>query len=450
MRTTLGLWIGMAVLGACSGNSSNGDDDGPPGGKLIPGGGVDGTAIAGDLFVHVVEDGTSTPIGGAVVSLGDGTVNATTDSSGFATFANVTGPQMITATANGHVHATWVGVAVNNATLPLQKSGTVPQAHVTGTIAGWEQLPAPSFGHYNLAVVLYSFLDDPTAPENAITQPMNGNTPLFTCIYSGSGSTACNWQINARVGKQIHTAIILDGDSNLTQDPADDSYTLIGYAAGDIVELTADQQMTNEVLQMTGTAQSLKVTFPAAASGLANVVAIPELSVPDVGRIVFPLPQLTPKSTTTQVMVPTGKFAGTYHLVGLATPNATAKTPFSTSFVANVAGTATLPAWIGAPKPQVTVPRKIMFTASAGAAFHTAQILATSGGPPKWNITVLDGSTTVDLPKLNPDIIGMGGPTTISVTAADVASFDPKHFDIPSTKSALARAAGGEVSAVLN
>jgi len=162
MRSNLAFLL--AVVAACGGSNGGGGDDG--GGvtpKLIAGGGVADAPIAGTMHVHVVEVDTATPIAGASVLVGGTTVK--TNAAGLATFS-VTGDQTVTATASGHAATTWIGVAGANVTLPLDPSSrTIPTAHVTGTIAGWNSLPSPSFATTRSAWCCTRFLDDPARSE---------------------------------------------------------------------------------------------------------------------------------------------------------------------------------------------------------------------------------------------------------------------------------------------
>jgi hypothetical protein len=428
----------MLVVAACSDSAGGGDDT--PGSvdpKMIPGGGVADAPIAGVLHVHVVA-ADSSAIANATVQVGDKT--ATTSAAGLATFDGITGPQTVTAVAAGHAATTWVGVEGANVTLPLELARALPTARVTGTITGWNALPNPAFGHYTLAVVLYSFLDDPAALENSIEQPMNGTTPLNTCINTGFSTSTCRWQMNTRIGKQIHTAVIVDGDAKGTSnDLSDDTYTLIGYAAGEVVTLTADQMVMDESLAMVTAVQPFEVTFPPAAPGLPFAVAIPELALGDAGRIVFPLPTLTASSRMTRVLQNTGKFAGSYKIVGLATPSSTVTSPFSSVFVD---GGTTLPPWL-APPANPMPGKTITFTGAPGAAFHTVRL--TRSASPLWNVTLLDGTTSFTLPAITPDPLGTGT-VAVAINAADVAGFDAAAFDIPATRTNLARAAGTQAT----
>jgi hypothetical protein len=425
----------IVVLAACTG----GDDEGPTNvdPKLISGGGVGDGPLNGTLHVHVVEVDSATPIAGATVTVGDTTV--TTDAAGLATFTGVTDPQTVSATAAGHAATTWIGVDGGNVTLPLDPTRRmIPTARVSGTIAGWNGLPAPPFGKYTLGLVLYSFLDDPSAPENSIAQPMNGATPLNTCINTGL-MNSCAWQLNARIGKQVHSAVIVEGDPQGTNnDISDDTYTLIGYAVGQPMTLTAGQQVMNESLAMVTTATTtLIVNFPAAPAGLGHVIAIPELALGDSGRLVFPLPPVNATNKTATVPMPTGALAGKYEIVALATPSATTTTPYSTAFVHDVSGYATIPTMLAA--PPAPSGGKLMMSGSGN--FHTAQL--TRSGDTLWNIAVLDGSTTISLPALTPDPLGSGA-ADVAITAADAPSFNAKSFDVPAVRREMTRAAGAK------
>jgi hypothetical protein len=442
------------LVAACGGGGTPGDDvpgDDVPGDDtqdpvLVPGGGVTGAAIDGVVNVYVIDQSTGAPIAGAAVTIGAAAA-VTTDADGLAVLedAAVTGAQTITATAAGHVAATWVGVPGTSATIPLEPTAT-PQARVTGTIAGWDGLDDPPIGNYNLAVVLYSLSDDVGAPENHLAQPMNGATPANTCIKSFGSEPPCAWQMNARVGQQIHFAVIVEGDPQGTNnDISDDTYELIGYAVGASVTLTAGQQMMNESLTITSAARSpLTVGFPAAPGGLGELIAIPMLDLGADGRIVFPLPQVTPGSTSVEVLSPTGPFAGSYDVVGLATPPGVATVPYATGFArgATVGGTTQLPAWQTVPTVSATGG---VFSASGtdDAELHSA--VFTRGTTRLWNVSVLDGSTGFSLPTLPTSPLGTG-PVTVEIAAGDLPSFDPGHFQVKDLATALSRASGASTT----
>jgi hypothetical protein len=457
MNTRFASTLLLALCAAPACGPSGGSDDAidapasdgvlPP--ILIPGGGVTSAPIDGVVNVYVVEPGAATPLVGAAVHLGGAggalQLDATTDADGLAVFrdAGITGAQTITATASGRTAATWIGVTGGNVTIPLAPRST-PSARVSGTIAGWDNLPAPSFGHYTLAVITASFTHNFGGPENRLPQATSGGTPVNTCIDSGSGG-ACAWQLTARTGPQLHTAVIVDGDSQLTSATDDDTYELIGYAVGSPMTLTAGQQVNDESLAIISAGLTgFTARFPAAAPGLSRAIAIPMLDTGANGMVPFPLPTLTAGSATTQVLPPTGALAGSYRLVGLATPNATATAPFSSSFasVANL-GDAALPAWLPPPTGLTSGGGTISFVAPAGANLAFANL--SSGGSSAWTLTVLDDSSSIRLPPISPDPLS-GGTITLDLTAAEAPGFSPAMFLIDDVTAALSRASGASAA----
>ncbi|MCB9571785.1 MAG: hypothetical protein H6709_06800 [Kofleriaceae bacterium] len=452
-----GLVVAAALVAACGPSGGGGDDASPDAGgndgtTPIPGGGAVMAPVAGAVKVFVVEAGSATPIAGATVRVGAADaatpLTATTDGAGLAAFADdgLAGPQTITAVAAGHTAVTWIGVAGSAVTIPLDRQpAATPSAHATGTIAGWDALPTPSFGHYTLAVVLYTFTDDVAAPENHLAQATSNGAPLDTCVRTAS--EACAWQLVTRVGPQRHVAVIVDGDAHLTpDDTSDDTYTLIGYAIGPSVTMTAGQQLTGETLTMIGgTLTPLTVSFPAAPAGLGEVVAIPMLDLGADGRVVFPLPTVTPGHTGTQVLPPTGDYAGTYHLVTLANP-AGAAAPYSSSFADDVAvgGTVAAPAWLAPPSGLTGAGRAGSFTSPTGASVAYAT-LRRGDGTVVWSVALLDGASAFTLPTLAPDPLGSAG-LTMAVTAADLAGFDPGDFRVLDLTTTRRRASGAERS----
>jgi hypothetical protein len=451
MRTSkLGL-VAILVVAACGPGGGTGDDVGDDVGDdsnepvLVPGGGVTGAPVAGKVNVFVIAQDTGAPIAGANVQIGDA-LGGTTDADGLAviTDAALTGGQTVTATASGRVASTWFGVIGTSATIPLEPAAT-PQARVSGSITGWDSLPDPDFGNYNLAVILYSLTDDIGAPENHLAQP-GGSTPANTCIKSAF-SNMCAWQMNARVGPQRHFAAIVEGDpQGTTEDPSDDTYQLIGYAIGASMTLTDGQSVTGENLTIVpaGQRSPMTVGIPAAPGGLGDVIAIPMLDLGGDGRLPFPLPAVTPASASTEVITPSGDFAGTYDVVALATPPGAAAMPYSTGFArgASVGGTTQLPAWL--PAPSVAAAGGT-YTITGGDGASVRYATFTRGTTRLWSVSVLDGSTAFTLPALAVDPLGTGS-ATIEVTAADVTGFDAAHFSVGDVTGALVRASGAQAT----
>lgn len=455
-RSALALALlvpGLAVTGCGPGGGTSDDDVDAPvidGAIRTPGGGVASPGISGALNVFAVDAVTDAPISGATVQVEAATpLVGTTNGDGLVKLADaaLTGPQTVTVTASGHVATTWIAVGGHDVTIPLAPaSSAVATAHVSGTIAGWDSLPAPPFGHYTLGVIVTSFTDDIGGPENNITQPAPGGTPANTCLNTGL-SSSCAWQLESRTGRQVHFAVIVDGDPNgTTSDVSDDDYTLIGYAIGSSVTLAAGQTMSGESLTLVDAGQltNLSLTLPGAPAGLTDVVAIPMLDLGDDGRLPFPLPTLTPANRMTRVINPSGRFSGTYDLVALASPPGAAATPYATTITRGLSSVAGInaPAWLAPPTGVTLSGASGSFTAPASPIRYATVRQGTSA---RWTLAILDGSSTFTLPALASDPLP-GGTLSLEITAADVPSFDAGNFRVTDLRDHLARASGATAS----
>ncbi len=451
--SALAALVSLVCLGGCQVGDPGGDDDGSsPNGdidagggepgdqpELIPGGGVRGDAIAGTIYVFAIDEVTGAPVSGATVLVGGAT--ATTDASGLARIgdAGLSGTQTVTVAASGYAAATWVGVQGDEVTVPLSPSSVAAQtATVSGTIPGWGNLPGAPFGSYNLGLVLYSHTSTLGARENSIEQLTDGSgNPLNACIDGAS----CSWQIRTRTGPQAVYALLLRGNARGTQDPADDTYTLLGYAAATGLNLSPGQQMSGVTLDVVdASTRNINVTFPG-ASGLGHDLALPYIDLGDEGWAVFPLPQLSPGASSSVLPELTGPFAGgQVHVVGLATPSLDEGLPYSTSVLRGVTGNAaSLPAWLAPPSGLSAQGDAFSFGATSGASLHVAAV-RTRAGDPRWTVTVLDGSTSVTLPALASDPLG-SGPLSFHVTALDVPGFNPAAFSFENLSDELSRVA---------
>ncbi len=463
------LVLSLALAPGCSGdpddNGAGGVDDAgdtPPmpndvTPKLIAGGGVDDAPVGGELNVHVIDARTGVAIAGAAVRVGGASATApitgTTSAAGLVelTDAALSGKQTVTASAAGYAPATWIGVNGANVTLPLAPTSAVPQATVAGTITGWGTLPGVSLGQadeYNLAVVLYTFLDDLNAPENQIPPPMDGASPANICLKTAVADD-CSWRMNARTGAQLHYAVIVRGNTNGTnEDLSDDTYTLLGYAVGTPTTLAAGQNVASEALALVsaGAMTGLQVTFASAPGGLGEVVAIPMLDLAASGRVVLPLPAVTPAAASAMVPAAQGAFGGgVLEVVAIASPPGADEFPFSTTFARQVAGgTAALGAFPAPPTGLAAASGTYSFSAVAGASLHFATFSGADGRS-RWNVVVLDGTTSFTLPALSPDPLPSGA-LELQISGSEVPGFNKEDFTIPAVTSAFTRASGDAVT----
>jgi hypothetical protein len=446
-----GLLVAALAAGCGDDGGGGGGIDAPPPGTPIrvAGGGVTTPGISGALHVFVVDALTDTPLPGATVLVEAATpLEGVTDAAGLVTFRDggLSGPQTITAIAADRTTTTWVGAAGTDVTIPLPRvAQSVSTAIVRGTIAGWNNLPAPSFDHYNLGLVLATFTDDIGAPENSPPQ-VGGGSPANTCVRSAL-SNMCAWTLVARTGPQLHFAVIVDGATNGTTDVADDTYTLIGYAVGTAMTLSAGQEVNGESLTIVpaGELTNFASVIPAAPGGLGDVIAIPTLDLGEPGRIVFPLPTVTPARPTTRVLSPTGRFAGTYDVVALATPPGASAMPYSTTFTRGVTpASVTLGAWHPTVTQVAMNGRTGSFTATGPVRY--ASIRRADRGI-VWSVSLLDGASTFTLPARSPDPLPAGA-LTLEITAAELPAFDAGNFRVTALSTTLTRASGASAAFV--
>lgn len=443
-RNLFGTVTAAAVLlTACGGSSTGGDGGSDVDGaganadpELILGGGVSSGAIDGVLHVHAIDDGTDARLPGATVYVAG--LQETTDDRGLASFhdGSLRGAQTITVVAGGYAQTTWIGANGANVTVPLRRSPTViPQARVEGTIDGWDGLPAPDFGEYNLAIVLYSFTTEFGAPENAIAQPMSGDAPLNICLRTPLSNPPCNWQMNTRTGWQAHFAVIVRGDDKGTpSDPNDDTHELLGFALKTEQTPMAGETLTGQTLSMidiSGFANA-SVTFPGAPTGAqTRRVMIPFVDLGYQGQLPIPVPTLTPSDTTTPVPSLTGPFAGAHHnVVALALPDGNADRPFSATFArdVDVASTISIPEWLPPPSQLQATGGTYSFAGAADASAH-AVTFVDAADRVVWSVTILDDSASFTVPTGAPDPLPSGG-VEMRITAFLIPGFDPQEFSL--------------------
>jgi hypothetical protein len=448
-------WVALLVAAVCLAGCG-GDDDGStqtPDAATGPnhvanpapaaGGGVSDGAISGELNVFVIDARTRLPVSGATVKVVGTTQTGTTDAAGLHTFKDdaLAGAQTIAVSAEGHVPATWYGA--NGAVVTITVDPTKPAAAPdTATVSGMLTLPRPtSASHATVALVTYSYTKTLDAVENQIAQPPGpnpGDPSPNACIVSFIGSATCQWTLRTRTGPQSHYAIIVDLDTHGTASGSDDTFTLLGYAVRTGIDLTADQMVTNEQLTMIAASDlaDLHVTFPASAPAtLGTLTAIPVLQLGDE-RFLFPVPQITPASSSAKVPKLTGAFAsGSWMLVAQAKSGAAAD-PQSTLFARGFDPSVALTLGDFPALPTLTAPSggKYAFEQVAGASLHTAEI-DDANGKPVWKAVVLDGTKELSIDQ-TPDPLP-SGMLTFKIGAARVTGLDVHDFAIDEKIDAL-------------
>ena len=443
-----GLVVVLGLLGAGCGSVS----DNHPTPNLVPGGGIGSGKINGYLNVYVTDDDTRAPIMGASVRVGPSAnsmpCEALTDSTGLATFdpqscKSLNGPVTVTASDSGYAPSTWIGADGANMTMTIRAMHPTPvdTATVSGTIAGWESLPAPATGHNTIAIIAASQAPNLGDRGNNLTQPMRDiavagsavttSIPANACVR-GALVDDCNWQLVTRTGSQAHYAIIADDDANGTPDDmSDDVVTVIGWALDTGLNLTAGQTVVNETLTMVaaGDLQPFTASFATPPAGMGFVAAYPAINLGDAGRIAIVFPALGLSLATTKVpkigAASTSGLAGaTYDLIAAAQATKDVNEPSSLSWshAVDVTKTVAVATWLPPPTAITDTAGTYAFTPVTGATLHSAEI-KNPDGTRAWSVTIFDGSTSFTLPGVTPDPL-VSGTDTLTVSALQIPGID--------------------------
>jgi hypothetical protein len=454
-----------ALIGAMGGGcGSVSDETNRPAPMLVTGGAIGGGHINGYLNVYVTDGDTNAVIPGARVSVDGSSCINTTDQTGLATFDPMTcssslhGSVMLNISATGYSPSTALGVNGANVTMTLQATTrpTPPQATVSGTIAGWDGLPAPASGHTLIGYVAASQTDDLGDLANNIAQGTRdisiGGTALTTTIAANSCARNalvddCNWKLAARTGAQAHFAVILDSyDNGTPNDSSDDVTTLVGWAVLTGLNLSAGQTVTNEALPMISASdmQTVSTSFPSLPAGMTYLQAYPAVELPNgEGRIPVVFPVLTASSTVTGVP----KIAGaTYDLLATAQATKSASHPQSTAWVHgfSTSATAAVTAWQLPPTGLTAQGASFSFEPAPGATVHSAEFQDGNGNR-LWDVTILDGSTSFD--SLYVDAFPAGtGTVTMVVTGLTIPGVDLTNVQFQQVAKQLTAASSDQVT----
>jgi len=448
--------LAIGVLVAATGCGSVSDNHPAP--VLVPGGGIGGGAIDGYLNVYVIDADSNAPLSGAAVQVGASSASAPcmalTDSTGLVTFdptasscPGLRGAVTVTASATAYAPTTWIGANGANMTINIQATmrPTPATATVSGTIAGWESLPAPATGHTTIGLVAASQTSDLGDLANDITQPtrdvfvagtaLTTTIPANACVRNALADD-CNWQLVARTGPQAHYAIIVDDDPNGTPgDMTDDIITPLGWALLTGLDLTAGATTANETLPQVAPADlvSFSATFPALPAGMTYFDAYPAIELPGgAGRIPAVVPTLGPNVTMTSLprlggTTTIGLAGGSYDLLASAQATMTAAEPASLTWMHGVSVTSpvALTAWLPAPTGIAASGGQYSFQPVTGASLHSAEFKDPNGGARTWSVTIFDGSTTFTLPGLSPNPLATAsGMDTLTLSALVIPGID--------------------------
>ncbi|HET6146805.1 MAG TPA: carboxypeptidase-like regulatory domain-containing protein [Polyangia bacterium] len=436
------LACALGAVAACGGTEAV-----PAAPRLIPGGGVGDGAIAGRLNVYVTDEDTRAPVAGASVRVGASAAAAPctilTDSTGLAVFDKqscpaLEGKQTLTATATGYVPATVIGVNATNVTTTLSAVNRPPidTATVTGTIAGWDALPAPATGHQTLAIIASSQTRELGDRANEIPQgtrsvtvPVIGafNIPANVCVRNASAND-CAWRLTTRTGAQAHYAVVLDQDTKGTPaNDADDTTTVIAWAVKTGLSFSAGQTASGESLALLADTQmrSFRVAMSTPPSGLDSVAGFPMLDLGGDGRVPITAPVLDLTTTTTRVPALSGDLAGArYDLLAMAQDAKDKDQPSTLAWLhqVNAGATVSIGGWLTPPTGLSVSAGVFTFSRVANAALHSIDLETTTGGK-LWSISIFDDTSSLTLPGLSPDPLP-AGMARFKVNALEIPGVD--------------------------
>jgi hypothetical protein len=418
--------------------------------RIITGGGVGDAPLSGTLHVYVIESSSGSALGGAAVhvqpSSGDA-LDGTTDTSGLAEFhaAGLAGPAEITASASGHTPATFIGADGTNVTLALDLplSSPPPRAMIEGSV-DFSGLPSPSPAHAWVAVVHYTRTGPFDTPENVISSGTSNQ-----CVWQAGQSVPppCAYQLSSRTGKLMPYAHIFDCPTVTCAGAVFTSLALPAAANRHMTLAAADDVKNVNLTQATFMTRTMTVSYPPVPS--ASLTTVFTLAYADAGAEGWldfsfvaatdpaPLTASSGQVDLPEFTLPGDPAAVVWNLVSLAKVPA-AGVPASLGVVHQVAlpnggGSAEVTAWVPLSTNLAASSGTYSFTAAPGATLSQAQI-ADSQSNPVWEIFILDGTTSFELPSLVPDPIPLGS-VELRVIAnlwTKPSPFDPRNFSFSS------------------
>lgn len=458
--------IAFLTLAACDNTSV----PVPPAPRFIAGGGLGDGPIKDTLNVYVADDDTRAPVSGAAVRVGGSSdpdaCTWTTDSTGLAIFekkacALLGGKQSITASAASYTPTTWIGVDATNVTMSIRAKMPAPidTATVTGSITGWDSLPAPAAQHNLLGIVGYSASPTASDATNNLMQdmrmvqvmtmagpvafPVAGNV----CIRNAVAND-CAWRLKTRTGAQAHYAVVLDQDTKGTDDSTDDTLTVIGWAVKTGLSFQKDVGADGEALTLLtdDQMQPFTASFSPTLTALNYLEAFPLLDLGDSGRIAIVIPALDATRTMTRVPKLVGPFAAAhYDFLAKAQVAKDQAQPATLSWSHAVDASKTVAAldWTPPPTTLMASGGTYSFGAVPGASVQGGE-LQTMAGQRAWSITIFDGTTSFTLPGVSPDPLP-AGPALFVASALVITDFDPANAKFDDLRVKLTHLASDQI-----
>ncbi len=438
------LVFALIVFAAACG----GDDGNTPSPTVIPGGGITDPGIDGTVHVYAIDSDTDLPIAGATVRVG--TLEGATDATGlFTAKGDLSGPQTIAIKASGYATSLFVGADGANVTAALDRTPEptteAPHAEISGTITGWDALPAPATDHITAALITYSQTRELGGNDNNIEPPPSGGgLDSNVCAKIAGASPPCAWRVNARVGTVAVFATMVDIATQGTATEADDVLTVTGFATAPNLTVVANAAQSGIALTplAAGSTATAAVSFGTPPSGLVATFGIVGVDLGAAG--VMRVPPLAPPMTTTVVPNLSAIAGSTYELTALAQEQVTDGTAAQSIVLRRGLTTASSLAagdWMAPPTGMWSDRATAGFNAVTGASGYAMEFETSSGsgsGNRVMNVIVLDDTIAVPLPTAFAPL--PSGGLVYRVNAFDAgADFDVRDFAIDDLDDVLVR-----------
>ena len=367
----------------------------------------------------------------------------------------------MTVSAAGYAPVTWIGVNGTNLTIAIRSKArpAIDTATVTGTIAGWDDLPAPAANHQTLALIGASQAPDLGDRANDLPQGMRDvavagglvttSIPANICARNALAND-CNWRLTTRTGPQAHFAIIVDQDTKGTDAEADDTITVLRWAVKTGLTFSANDTAAGETLTMIAEADMVpfNAAFASPPSGLDAIVAYPVLELGDEGRIAIVLPALDGTHTMTRVPKTVGPLAGaSLGLIAQARDATDKAEPGTLRWLRGVnaaSATTTVDSWLLPPSSIAAASGTFSFAAVAGATLHGAEIRSMAGER-LWSVSIFDGSTSFTLPGLSPAPIP-AGMTRLQTSALQIPGISLTNVRLDDARDKITALSSDEIT----
>ena len=260
-----------------------------------------------------------------------------------------------------------------------------------------------------------------------------GNTNFCDTI----GAAACTFTVTSRTGTVGLVAALYDHDTKGTASPADDTFTLIGWATRTGITVANGVAQSGQDLTIVAATDLATITadFGTPPSGLPTVAAVVGIDAGTSGTLQL-FSVLTPASPSLLAPKLSAISGSTYRLTGIAN-NGTGPTAAQSVVLRRPLTTAPLAAgtWLAAPTGLALTRTGGSWTAVAGALVMGAsydQTVATTVTH-LLNVTAFDSSTTYVIP----DVVTLPAGTLDAKGTAIGATLDPMNFSADADRGKL-------------